>query len=451
MHSALKMMSAALLAGILAFPVSAQEKKAVPETKKEQEKKIDFKAFVDKKDAIYKKGEPIKFTVELKDAESYPGVKIYYVLFQNGNPVKRGTEPADKVITLESKLDQPGWVMLEASLIGEDKKPVKISAKRNAKAGIGAMVDPLEIKDAGCEPADFDQFWQQQRKALNEVPVKATRTRVEVPKKWEGKVDVFDVQVDCAGGKPVSGYLAMPANAKKGSLPALVSYHGAGVYSARKDIWRAYRGMISFNVNAHGIPNGKPAEYYKELAANELKGYPQFGKMSRETSYFKGMFLRVMRALDYVKTLPEWDGKTLIVTGGSQGGGQAIAAAALDPQVTLCVANVPAIGDHGGRLVGRYAGWPRLFNKVKLEEEDKKGIAESAYFDHNYLAKRIKCETYIGTGFIDRVCPPTSVYAAYNNLPTSVKKSIQTTPDKGHNAPLTIGNKRIADFYLKKK
>ena len=451
MHIALKMMSAALLAGILAFPVSAQEKKAVPETKKEQEKKIDFKASVDKEDAIYKKGEPIKFKVELKDAGSYPGVKIRYVLFHDGNPVKRGTAAADKVLELESKLDQPGWVMLEAFLIDEEGKPVKISAKNNAKTGIGAMVDPLEIKDAGCEPADFDQFWQQQRKALDEVPVKATRTRVEVPKRWEGKVDLFDVQVDCAGGKPVSGYLALPSNAKKKSHPVILKYHGAGVRSAQKDFWKAFRGMIVFDVNAHGIPNGKPAEYYKELAQNELKDYRFVGKTSRNDSYFKGMFLRVMRALDYVKTLPEWDGKTLIVWGASQGGGQAIAAAALDPQVTLCVAHIPAIGDHGGRLVGRCPGWPRLFNKVKLEEEDRKGIAESAYFDHNYLAKRIKCETWMGTGFIDRVCSPNSVYAAYNNLPKDVKKNIQTTPDKGHNAPMTDANKRVAEFFSKKK
>lgn len=173
--------------------------------------------------------------------------------------------------------------------------------------------------------------------------------------------------------------------------------------------------------------------------------------MNRNESYFKGMFLRVMRALDYVKTRPEWDGKTLIVWGGSQGGGQAIAAAALDPQVTLCVANVPAIGDHGGRLAGRLPGWPKLFNKKELTDDDRKGIAESAYFDHNYLVKRIKCETFMGTGFIDKVCPPTSVFAAYNNLPDTVKKHIQTTPDKGHNAPLTDGYKRITQFYPNKR
>ncbi|NMA46826.1 MAG: hypothetical protein GX945_09725, partial [Lentisphaerae bacterium] len=61
-------------------------------------------------------------------------------------------------------------------------------------------------------------------------------------------------------------------------------------------------------------------------------------------------YLRVMRSLDFVKTLPEWNGRDLIVVGSSQGGGQAIAAAGLDPQVTLCVAAVPALSDHAGTL-----------------------------------------------------------------------------------------------------
>ena len=201
--------------------------------------------------------------------------------------------------------------------------------------------------------------------------------------------------------------------------------------------------MVAFDVNAHGIPNGQPKQFYADLNKGELKGYSHRNKNSRDQFYFKDMFLRVMRALDYVKTLPEWNGKVLIVTGGSQGGGQALVAAALDPQVTLCVANVPAIGDHAGRLAGRRPGWPQLMNSAKTTPANQQVIKASGYFDHNYFAKRIKCETYTGTGFVDFVCPPTSVYAAFNNLPAKTKKYIQTTPTAGHGAPLTIGYKRI--------
>jgi len=442
------LMSAAVFAGLAVLPVSAQQKDAVPAVKA---KEISFVASTDKKDAIYKKNKPVVFTVSLKDKADYPGAKIRYRLFRNGNMEKRDTVSAAQDVKVTSSLDAPGWIHLSADLLGADGKAVKdpVRKNRNVKAEIGAMVDPLEIRDAGCEPADFDLFWKSQRKALNEVPIKATRTRVSVPKRYEGKVVLYDVQIDCAGGKPVSGYLAMPVDAKKKSLPAIVYYHGAGVRSSLKQYGGAIHGMIAFDVNAHGIPNGQPAEFYKELSQRELKGYSHSGKNNRDQSYFKGMFLRVMRALDYVKTLPEWNGKVLIVAGGSQGGGQALAAAALDPQVTLCVAGVPAIGDHGGRLVGRRPGWPQLFNNLKPGEADKKNVHASSYFDHNYLAKRIRCETWMGTGFVDMTCPPTSVYAAYNNLPKGVVKHIQTTPSAGHGAPLSSGWARVSKFHTK--
>ena len=72
------------------------------------------------------------------------------------------------------------------------------------------------------------------------------------------------------------------------------------------------------------------------------------------------MFQRACRALEYLKSRPEWDGRILIVSGGSQGGAQALAAAGLDPQVTCCVALVPALCDHHGLLAGRQPSWPYL-------------------------------------------------------------------------------------------
>ena len=102
---------------------------------------------------------------------------------------------------------------------------------------------------------------------------------------------------------PVSGYLCMPKNAKKGSLPAVGSYHGAGVRSAHKQHGAGTR-YIHFDVNAHGIENGKPAQFYADLAKGELKDYRHRNKTDRNRFYFKEMYLRVMRALDYVKTLP---------------------------------------------------------------------------------------------------------------------------------------------------
>lgn len=79
----------------------------------------------------------------------------------------------------------------------------------------------------------------------------------------------------------------------------------------------------------------------EELSRGELKDYRNAGHEDRETCYFKGMFLRLVRAIDFLTSQPEWDGKTLIVYGSSQGGYQAIVAAGLDSRVSYFCAGVP--------------------------------------------------------------------------------------------------------------
>jgi cephalosporin-C deacetylase-like acetyl esterase len=168
------------------------------------------------------------------------------------------------------------------------------------------------------------------------------------------------------------------------------------------------------------------------------------GRDNAAESYFKNMFLRTVRALEFIKSLPEWDGKTLIVHGRSQGGAQAIAAAALDKDVTLCVANVPALGDHAGVFAGRKPGWPEI-NPGK----DPQIAAASDYVDVINLAGKVRCETIWSIGMIDTICPPVSVYLIYKNIQSV--KHITLYPAMGHNAPPTLldGRERIKSEVTK--
>ncbi len=418
-----------------------------------QEYKIDVKT--DKEDAIYSKGQKITFSAQfMMDGKPVAGKKVNYLLQGDGNLKKSESfVSAEAPFTIDESLNFPGWVQIKFTLVGEDGKALMQKDKNNkdlaVESSIGAMVAPLEIKSAGEEPKDFDAFWKACREELNKVPVKAELVKVDVSADQQGKFECYDVKVDCAGGMPVSGYLVKPVGAKPKSLPAIVSYHGAGVRSANRPFGNAAKGAIALDVNAHGIVNGKPDEFYKNLGETDLRGYNQRDKNDKDKFYFKGMYMRVMRALDYVKSLPEWDGKNLIVIGGSQGGGQSIVAAALDPQVTLCIAGVPALSEHSGPLAQpqRQAGWPRLYS-AKDGKPDNEDVAKTAaYYDNIYFAKRIKAETYINTGFIDNTCVPTGVFAAYNNIPATTKKFITTAPAAGHGAQNTLGNKRLDDFF----
>lgn len=267
---------------------------------------------------------------------------------------------------------------------------------------------------------------------------------------------MFDVKIACAGEKPVSGgYLCIPKDAKSGSCPALVSFHGAGVRSSNKQVVWAEQGAIALDINAHGIENGKPDSFYNELREKYFYAkldqdrtgrYAHWYRNDREKFYFKGMYMRVMRALEYVKSLPEWDGKHLIVSGGSQGGAQVLAACALDHDITLARAGVPAMCDHSACLVGRRSGWPRLHTKKEYEKDPAVAVCAS-YYDGAYFAKRVKCPIWISTGFIDTTCPPTSVFAAYNNIPADVEKHMQTYPTGGHLTSIhTDGTKAINGY-----
>ena len=392
--------------------------------------KYELKVVTDRPDAIYKAGEEATFLISVtkdgKPLADESGETITYRVddyissgpdYPNGK-LTMGSEPAVVKVTT----DKPGFLRCVATL-DKNKKLSKTA---------GAAFSPQQIEPSLPVPADFDEFWAEQKRKLAEVPAKAKLTPVTQP---NNKVECFDLQVDCLGGAPVSGYLGKPKDAKPKSLPAILWVHGAGVRSSSlgNAIKGANAGMLSLDINAHGLPNGKTAEFYKEQYAGPLKGYPHFGREDRETTYFVGMFLRLIRAIDYLTSQPEWDGKTLIVIGHSQGGGQALAAGGLDERVTFIATGVPAICDHSGRAAGRINGWPKLVTTLPDGTPAAEELKAAQYVDGVNFASRSKADAIMSVGFIDVTCPPSSCYAAYNQL--KGKKQIINKPLMGHAAP----------------
>lgn len=382
---------------------------------------LTLKASADHPDALYKVGETATFTIEAKlGGKPLADGKVVCVFSKGGvqSQPPQTLNVKDGKATLIGKLDEPGFLLLRAT-----------SDKASAMAAAG--YDPLLLKPSMPLPEDFDAFWDAQKAALAQVPAKATLTAVTTgaPK----GVSAFDVQIDCIG-KPVSGYFGKPLQAKAKSLPAILHVHGAGVRSSNLGsvYWALNEGgMLSMDINAHGLPNGKPKEFYDALSAGELKGYSNSNPQDRETVYFKGMFLRLIRAIDFLTAQPEWDGKTLIVYGSSQGGFQAFAAAGLDKRVSFICAGVPAGCDHTGSQANRISGWPKIVPNDAEGKPNAAALQASRYFDNVNFAIRAKCQGAVVTvGFIDTTCPPTSVYAAYNAL--TVPKEIHNDILAGH-------------------
>lgn len=388
----------------------------------------------DRPDAIYKQGETVTFTIKLLlDKEPVNDAVANWTLSKDGVPPTTSgkVKLAGGSATVTGKLAEPGFLQCRAVFAGPNKL-VRIALG-------GAAVDPLKIKPSMPVPADFDEFWTAQKKKLATVPVNPRLT----PVKWPTKdVDCFDLQADSVDA-PVSGYFARPAGAKPKSLPAILLVHGAGVRSSGLGGaagW-AQKGLLALDINAHGIPNGKPEQFYTDLRNGELKDYSRRGRESRETIYFRGMFVRLVRALDFLTAQPEWDGHTVVVQGSSQGGYQSLVAAGLDPRVTFFAAGVPAGCDHTGFKAGRVNGWPHF---IATGETPVPNVVEAVrYYDAMNFITRSKADGIVTVGFIDTTCPPSSVYAAYNAVPG--KKQIHIDIAAGHtNTPKAVEAMRNA-------
>ena len=387
-----------------------------------------LKVSADREEALYKVGEPFRFLIELTDdGKPLAGEKIYCNFI--GEETARGraevtTDAAGKA-EVSRTFDRPGFIRCAAS--------AQVGGKKVSASG-GAGAEPEKIVPARPEPADFDAYWAGVKAELNAMPLKVKLTQVEPPQKGvRDRVKVYDFEINMPSGRPVRGYLAMPSGAAAKSLPAQVSFHGAGVRGSSMPVGTALKGRIAIDINAHGIENGKPKEYYENLLKGDLRSYRYDGRTSRDTIYFRGMYQRIYRTLQFVKSLPEWDGRTLIAVGTSQGGGQALVAAGIDPDVTCCVAYVPALCDHGGFAVGRESGWPRFH--WRKEGRTPEAIAASDYVDAVNFAKRIKnAECFLSTGFVDLSCTPSSVYAAFNSIP-SPRKQIVNNVASDHTVP----------------
>lgn len=372
---------------------------------------------------FYAPGETMIFSIVVdkgnQKAES-SGLRLQWVRIGDDGIKREGRERVSFGVpaTIATKLDRAGFVRIEAWLT--DDQGCKIQRK-NAPHGHmedirfdgGAGVRPEELRAAAKEPKDFDEFWASQKKRLQGVPVKAEMKKLGTTE----NVDVFAVSVACAGARPVTGYLTIPLNAKEKSLPAEVFYQGYGTY-VQSEISDGPRHCIQLHMNAHGYEIGREKEYYDSFFAaiqpnGVMYAFDNAQNSRPEAAYFNGMALRVMRSLQFLKSLPQWNGSDLRVYGGSQGGLQSVWAAALDPDVSLAHTDITWCCDLAGVEQGRLRGWRPDYAPALN------------YYDPVFHARRIQCPIDVTrAGLGDYVCPPSGLAVLYNNI-ASKNKSIK--------------------------
>ena len=387
----------------------------------------------DKPRAIdYAPGEEMTFTLTLQGAEDFAAGTYFVKWTRTGDDGQTDSGQVDAKalpLVVKTKLDQPGFVRLQAevvdakgkayqkSFLGDATTPEGRRAlnafERKGKSvffdgGAGVRVDTLQ---SAPEPEDFDAFWAKRKARLAKVPMTAT---VKQHTSKDPAVKVLTFSVLCAGPRPVTGWVTVPTDASK-KYPAEISFHGYGAHFVQSIPSSGPADKLHMFINAHGYELEREDEYYTEFYNAIKSNGKTFGldstwqNKSTDTAYFGWMIYRIMRALQYLKSFPEWDGKNLIARGGSMGGLQTMWAAGIDPDVSEARPSIPWCCDMGGRrtMKRNFQGW---------------GVEETEamrYFDPVNFAKRVNpnCRVEImRAGLGDYCCPPSGVAILYNNL-----------------------------------
>lgn len=284
------------------------------------------------------------------------------------------------------------------------------------------------------EPADFDAFWKSTLDEARAFALNATFEKVEY-----GLVaqETFDVTYCGFGGQAVKGWLILPAQ-RRGKIPCVVEYIGYGGGRNFPIDWLlwASAGYAHFVMDTRGQGSswsaGDTPDLYAEGGNAHYPGSMTKGILDPKHYYYRRVFTDAVRAIEAARSHPDVDVTQIAVTGGSQGGGISIAAAGLVPDVAAAMPDVPFLC-HYRRATEISDSYPykEIAEYCHVHRDKVDRVFRSlSYFDGVNFSTRAKANTLFSVALMDQVCPPSTVYAAYNYW--AGQKDIKVYPYNGH-------------------
>jgi cephalosporin-C deacetylase len=372
----------------------------------------------DEPSGVYAVGDTVHWTVTWSGTGSAPDA--HYVL-KSGGYTQVGSGDltfADGLATLESKFSAAGTLLLEVDWHEGFSKGQVLA---------GAVAAPFSIEPAAPPPADFDSFWASKISEVKKIPA---NPQLVSDDSETSEVSYWKVTLDNIGGAHVQGQIARPTAGRK--FPAILQLQYAGVYGLQKTWVTGYAkaGWLAMDIEAHDLPVDQTPDYYTTQQTGPLRNYWNIGNDDREKSYYLAMYLGCYQAIEYLAHRPDWNGKTLVVTGQSQGGQQTLMIAGLHPQyITAAMALVPAACDMLAPDLGRASGFPNWYFNTQGKDAQQVRRA-SLYYDPINFARNIRCPVLIALGLHDDIAPPSSILAAVDVI--TAPKEVLILPNSGH-------------------
>ena len=303
---------------------------------------------------------------------------------------------------------------------------------------------PLEelkkYKPERSEPKDFDAFWARTLAESRAFPLDA---RFELVETGMTLVDTYDVTFNGYGGQSIKGWLLLP-HTFTGPLPCVVEYTGYGGGRGHPHDWMLFPSAgyacLAMDVRGQGSSwrVGHTPDFEPEGSGPNYPGFMTRGVQQPETYFYRRLFTDVVRAIETARSHPAVNPQRIAVNGGSQGGGMALAASGLVPDLSAVMTDVPFLC-HFRRAVilvdtdpyheiGRYLSQNRDHIEAVFNTLD--------YFDGVNFSARANAPALFSVGLMDMTCPPSTVFAAYNHY--TGEKKITVWPFNQHEGGQTF-------------
>jgi cephalosporin-C deacetylase len=277
----------------------------------------------------------------------------------------------------------------------------------------------LKYLPAREEPTDFDSFW---RETLAEVRQHPLAARFEPLDCGLRTIDVFDVTFNGYGGQPIKGWLLLPRQ-RSSPLPCVVEYIGYGGGRGFPFDWLLFAsaGYAHLVMDTRGQGSvwrqGDTPDYETDGANPQVPGYMTRGISHPRTYYYRRVFSDGVRAVEAARSYPAVNAGRVAITGGSQGGGITLAVSCLQPDVSAALPDVPFLCHYrrASQIIDT-APYVEIAAYCKTHRDKIESVFHTlSYFDGLNFSARAKAPALFSVGLMDNICPPSTVYAAYNH------------------------------------
>ncbi len=270
------------------------------------------------------------------------------------------------------------------------------------------------------EPADFDAFWQQTLDEARRFPLGATFEPVDYGLRT---VETFDVTFNGYGGQPIKGWLLLPRHRSE-PLPCVVEYIGYGGGRGFPFTWLLWSsvGYANLVMDTRGegcvLWPGSTPDREPEGSNPHYAGFMTRGILNPQTYFYRRVFTDGVRAVEAAQSHPAVDSERIAVTGGSQGGGISLAVSGLESSVSVSMPDVPYLCHYRRATeITDAAPYNEIVKYCQTHRDKVDTVFNTlSYFDGVNFAARSTAQALFSVGLMDMICPPSTVFAAYNHF-----------------------------------